>query len=58
MENFIKKEIGKKNRGFGGYSNTPQGGGRQGNTVRWSFEPTGADASSSFPSIIPSGGLN
>ena len=40
MENFIKKEIRKKNRGFGCYSKTPQGGGRQDNTVRWSFEST------------------
>jgi hypothetical protein len=48
MENFIKKEILEKNQSFGGYSKQPRTGGRQGNTVRWSFEPTGADASSSF----------
>jgi hypothetical protein len=48
MENFIKKEILEKNQSFGGYSKQPRIGGRQGNTVRWSFEPTGADASSSF----------
>src|SRR4051812_38854400 len=52
MENFIKKGMLGKGWGFDNYSKQPRIGGRQGNTVRWSFEPTGADASSSFFSII------
>jgi len=52
MENFIKKGILGKDGGFDNYSKRPRIGGRQGDTVRCSFEPTGADASSSFFSII------
>jgi hypothetical protein len=52
MENFIKKGILGKDGGFDNYSKRPRIGGRQGDTVRCSFEPTGADAGSSFFSII------
>jgi hypothetical protein len=55
MENFIKKGMLGRGRGFDNYSKRPRTGGRQGNTVRDSFEPTGADASSSFISIIAFG---